>query len=215
MADLIATPTDPRWEDLTGRRFGRYLVVGYAGKPNGRLHRWFCKCDCGTERSVVRGSLINGDSQSCGCAKPEVSRIAATRHGHSGHGKETGTYRSWKSAIYRCHDPKSISYPRYGAVGIFVCDAWRYSFETFLADMGERPEGTSIERIKSDRNYEPGNCCWATAQEQARNQKSNRFVMVDGIEMHVTDALASTGVSKTTFYRRLKQGMTEQEALAR
>lgn len=213
MADPIAIPTDPRWKDLTGNRFGRYLVIGYAGKPDGRIHRWLCRCDCGTERTVVRGSLINGDSRSCGCAKPEATRVAATRHGHAGRGRETGTWRSWRSAVYRCHDPKSISYPRYGAVGIFVCDVWRYSFETFLADMGERPAGTSIERIKSDRGYEPGNCRWATSKEQGRNQRTNKFVVVGGIEMIVSDALAITGVSRTTYYRRLKQGMTEQEAL--
>lgn len=214
MADPIATPTDPRWEDLTGRRFGRYLVVGYAGKPNGRLHRWFCKCDCGTERSIVRGSLINGDSQSCGCAKPEATRKAATRHGHTTRRITTRTYKSWSSAIYRCHNPNSISYPRYGAIGITVCEAWRNSFEVFLADMGERPEGTSIERVKSERGYEPGNCRWATPIEQARNQRSNKFVVIGGREMIISDALAQTGVSKTTYYRRLKQGMTEQEALA-
>lgn len=210
----VAHPTDPRWQDITGRRFGRYVVVGYAGRPNGHTYRWFCRCDCGTGRAVARGSLINGDSKSCGCAKSEASRRAATRHGHAGHGRESGTYRSWKSAIYRCHDQNSISYPRYGAVGIFVCDAWRNSFEAFLDDMGDRPDGTSIERIKSDRGYEPGNCRWATTKEQNRNQRTNKFVNVNGQDMIVSDALAALGVSRTTYYRRLKQGKTEQEALA-
>lgn len=211
---MIPRPTDPRWEDITGLRFGLYTVVAYAGKPNGRQHRWRCQCDCGNERTVVRGSLINGDSQSCGCRKSEASRAAATRHGHAGRGRYSGTYQSWKSAIYRCHDPKSISYPRYGARGIAVCDAWRNSFEAFLADMGVRPAGTSIERVRSDRGYEPGNCRWATSKEQTRNQRTNKFLVVGGREMIVTDALAASGVSRTTYYRRLKQGMTEQEALA-
>lgn len=214
MADPIATPTDPRWKDITGRRFDRYLVVSYAGKLKGRTHYWNCQCDCGAQNAVTRGSLINGMSRSCGCLKPELSRVSATRHGHAGRGRFSGTYQSWKSAIYRCHDPKSISYPRYGALGIQVCEAWRNSFEVFLADMGERPAGTSIERIKSDHGYEPGNCRWATSREQARNQKSNRFVVVGGVEMHITDALIATGVNKSTFYRRLKRGLTDQEALS-
>lgn len=73
--------------------------------------------------------------------------------------------------LKRCYDPRSNGYERWGGRGIAVCDSWRESFANFLADMGERPEGMTLDRIDNDRNYEPDNCRWATWSEQRRNQR--------------------------------------------
>ena len=94
-----------------------------------------------------------------------------TKHGHAKRGQVSATYVTWQSMIRRCTDPQNIRYALYGGRGITVCPRWRNSFEDFLADMGPRPVGRSIDRINVDGNYEPNNCRWATDSEQRRNKR--------------------------------------------
>ena len=101
------------------------------------------------------------------------------RHGHARKGLRSPTYRSWWGMIQRCRNPRRPQYLRYGGRGIMVCERWRV-FEHFLADMGERPLGTSIDRIDVHGHYEPGNCQWATPTEQARNRRRPEWRHRDG-----------------------------------
>lgn len=96
------------------------------------------------------------------------------RHGHKSQTYESPTYSCWKSAKQRCINPKSSQFPYYGGRGISMCNEWSNSFAAFLAHMGERPDNTSIDRIDNQKGYEPGNCRWATPEQQARNKRNNR-----------------------------------------
>ena len=93
--------------------------------------------------------------------------------------KLTGTYTSWKSAKARCTNPNNVKWKDYGGRGIIMCERWLHSFENFLADMGEKPYGLTIDRIDVNGNYEPGNCRWATTAEQNNNRRPREWAALD------------------------------------
>lgn len=161
-------------QDLTGRKFGRLLVVTRAERlPKAGRVLWHCICDCGQEPTVTGSNLITGNSQSCGCLHSEkaVQRGRDSKtHGHWINGKASPTYRSWLAMHGRCKHPATNGFEYYGGRGIIVCARWA-SFEHFLTDMGERPAGRSLDRIDGDGNYTPDNCRWATEREQKLNRK--------------------------------------------
>lgn len=150
---------------LEGRRFGRLLVERQA-ESIGKATAYSCICNCGARRTVRGASLRKGETTSCGCARAEKMTAEKTTHGRYA----TPTYHSWRAMLARCYDKGHRHFSNYGGRGITVCHAW-IRFEAFLADMGERPEGTSIDRINGDGNYEPGNCRWATRSEQNLNRR--------------------------------------------
>ena len=106
-----------------------------------------------------------------------------TKHGMS----KAPLYNTWKAMKTRCYNQKDLSYKNYGGRGISVCKSWRDSFEAFYADMGDRPEGMSIDRIDNGGDYKPGNCRWSTPTEQHNNKRTNRLITAYGVKLTVTE----------------------------
>jgi hypothetical protein len=197
--------------DLTDQKFGRRTVLGQAESKNGK-RRWKTVCECGKEQVVIGADLKR--RHSCGCYVVEYATNHNRRHGGARRGKMTQEYRAWKEAQDRCYRATSPFYHRYGGRGIGMCDRWRESFETFLADMGPKPSAQhSIDRVDNDGHYEPGNCRWATKKEQARNQSSNRLLTYQGETMPMAAWAERVGRSSSTVSARLQKGWTVERAL--
>jgi len=204
-----------RGVDLTGRRFGRLVVLGLGPRGRRGVRKWLCRCDCGTEKPIRGGALTWGETVSCGCFQREqVAALARRRstHGHAARGAASRTYKTWNAMLQRCTNPKSPNWARYGGRGIAVCRRW-YLFENFLADMGERPPGKSIDRYPDKNgNYEPSSCRWATAREQLRNTRRNKWLTVGGEPIVLTEAASRAGISINGLKARLAKGWSPDDA---
>lgn len=203
-----------RGKDLRGQIFGRLTVIEYVGIINGNL-RWKCKCSniiggvekCGNETVVNGRDLLARNTTSCGCYQRECNSI-----NHMTHGKEgTIEYMIWSSMLQRCINKNYKQYHRYGGRGITVCDRWLNSFENFYADMGDRPEGMSIDRRDNDGNYEPSNCRWATKTEQSRN-RCNNLKFDDGTVLK--DFIYENNIPYRRAIRAYYKGLTKAEILS-
>lgn len=190
--------------DLTGLKFGRWLVLGPASTRSNGHHYWRCQCECGVVREVYHCSLTRHLSHSCGCYQSDKAAIMHYEHGYGSRSHRNPTYTTWASMKARCLNANDKSYHRYGARGIEVCDRWSDSFEAFLADMGERPSRHhSLERIDNNGPYAPGNCRWATGTDQARNRRSSRLVTSKGETKTIAEWADITGIGRSTIENRI------------
>lgn len=194
--------------ELSGMRFGRWLVVGYAGKQ-----KWQCICDCGAERSVDGHSLRSGASHSCLRCSRNASHSRRT-HG----GSSTRLYNIWCGMKRRCFNVRDAAYKRYGARGITVCVEWRSSFAAFRewALSSGYADHLSIDRINNDAGYLPENCRWATAKQQNRNYSRNVTACIDGKRVALVDVAEAHNIKPHTLRQRIRRyGLSATEAIAK
>lgn len=146
-----------KYEKYVGNKFGKWTIESiFVIKSRAFFN---VKCECGRKSTPAAYHVIKGHTIAC-------SSCANKKHGNY----NTPTNRSWNSARNRCNNPRNKDYVHYGARGIKMCERWN-DFISFLTDMGERPQGLTLDRIDNNGNYEPGNCRWATYSQQNRNQR--------------------------------------------
>jgi hypothetical protein len=198
-----------------GEVFGRLVVTGEDDShhhPGGKVsHKVRVRCACGEVRSVYERSLRSGVTKSCGCLQRDKAREGkhALKHGFS----STSTYHTWNAMIGRCLKPTHRAFKHYGGRGIRVCDRWK-TFLNFLADMGERPKGLTLDRVDNDGHYQPENCRWTTQFVQCSNQRKTRLVVVDGEDVCLREAARRVGVSHSAISERAKRkGISDQAAV--
>ena len=179
-------------KDLTGRKFGKWQVLGRVGKIDDQV-AWRCRCECGIVKDIRGGSLRQGTSTSCGfCSEPW------SKHGLAG----TPIYDVWYRMKKRCENPDDTDYKYYGGRGIKVCKRWE-DVTTFASDMTPRPEGGTIERRDVNGDYCPENCCWISQKEQTRNARSNIDLTFHGKTQCLGAWAEELSINYSTLYNRV------------
>lgn len=206
---LVKDDADKKTKDLSGRTFGRWIVLNKSPVRRNGCVCWECKCSCGVVKVVPGTALRNGASTSCGCFARELSGQRLRAHGKA----RDELYGTWYRMMQRCENPQDRAYKHYGARGISVCDRWRESVDNFISDMTPRPKGTSLDRIDNTRGYSPDNCRWATDVEQARNRRSNHLIQHNGCTTTLQEWSELIGISTSTIRHRLKRGWPAERAL--
>lgn len=198
--------------DLSGKRFGRLVVLCETDERRSKQIIWKCKCDCGKEVLVAGYCLRDGTTKSCGCYKRDkFTEMAKTYPRKRNSPTKERLYHIWLDMRRRTTNPKRGNYYRYGARGIRVCDKWYNSFDVFMEwALSHGYDNTlSIERIDIDGNYCPENCRWANKTEQARNKENTRYFEYGGKKKTVKEWSEITGIPYTTLLRRIDDGRTK------
>lgn len=193
-------------KDLTGKTFGYLDVIEFAGRRASKA-LWLCRCRCGAEIQADGYNLSSGHTTSCGCRRKEAP-AANIIHGLS----KTRAHRIWRKMLERCNNPKARHFEDYGGRGIKVCERWR-EFTNFYADMGDPPDGLSIDREDNDGDYTPENCRWATDLQQAANKRTTHRIERDGVTLTITEWCERLGLKRNTVEKRIAAGWPKERWL--
>ena len=200
--------------NLSGMQFGYWRVVRYSHnrpKRSGFSHYWWCRCQCGIERSVGGNALRYGKSRSCGCKRPMLISQKMRTHGDT----KSAEFAAWKSMLDRCEKPSTMGYHLYGGRGIRVCRRWKV-YQAFLSDMGRRPTTShSLDRIDNAKGYSLGNCRWADDKTQARNRRNNHRIQFAGKTLCIAEWAEITGIPSNAISLRIKAGWPIKKALSK
>jgi len=197
--------------DISGQTFHRLTVEHFVGIGRARLAFWCCRCACG-QGAIVSGNALRHDStKSCGCLVHETVNAGQFQPTHGM--TNTPLFRTWCNMLTRCLNAHSPDYERYGARGITVCPQWQASFETFLADVGERPAGMTLDRIDVNRPYEPGNVLWSSPREQSNNKRNNHFLTFQGRCLSLAQWAIERDIPYAALCSRVRAGWAVEKIL--
>lgn len=189
-----------------GRTFNHWTILKiyrkWRPKPCGMRSVLFCtvKCECGIVKDTFLYDVLHGKSRSCGCINDIATGRRSMTHGYS----NSNTYSIWQGIRCRIFNDNDPAYKHYGGRGIKLCERWQ-KFENFLEDMGERPEGLTIDRIDVNGDYTPENCRWATYKTQARNKRVNVLFTYNGETHPLSEWAEILGTTYSYFYNRYKK----------
>lgn len=196
--------------DMTGQKCGKWTVVRMAnssGESDGGHTKWICECECGNISAVDGKTLRRGNSTQCISCRNKKSKKKT----------DEPLYRVWRGMKNRCSLTNLTISEDYAGRGIFVCEEWRNSYDTFkkwAIDHGYVEKSRlTIERIDNDAGYSPDNCRFATFLEQSRNKRNNHLVSIDGKEFILKDALCIAKTPYATYKTRIRLGWTEHDAI--
>jgi len=191
-------------KDLAGQRFGRLTVLYDTGERKNGSVVWHCQCDCGNESDVGSDKLVSAHTTSCGCYQRQRAAEVNTVHGMTREKIFHSIYRTWGDMLQRCENPSRKNYRNYGFRGIKVCDEW-HKFIPFCdwALASGWQKGLQLDRINNNGNYEPGNCHWATPQENNRNRRNNRMITFAGKTQCLAAWADETGIGYFTLRSRI------------
>lgn len=185
--------------NLAGEQFGRLTVLQSAGRSLGnRRSMWLCQCECG--KTTVLPACKWRRTLSCGCARG------------THHMSRSRTFSTWRDMFQRCENPESPRYKHYGGRGIKVCPQWR-QFEQFFQDMGERPDGLTIDRKDNNGDYTPANCRWATRKTQTENRRCTIWIEFNGVRKTRTQWARHIGMYPSVLAKRLKNNWPFEMAI--
>lgn len=197
-------------KDITGKRFGKLIVIGLDNIVNNRAY-WNVRCDCGNEKSV-RGDTLKV-IVSCGCVKKEQDKInLGIKYNHEMTHHEA--YNIWVNMMRRCHSEKDKFFSCYGGRGIDVCEEWQ-DVKKFCkwADESGFQKGLSIERKDVNGNYCPDNCCWIPKNEQSKNRRTSIIIKYNGEDRLLCEVARELGLNYQTVRSRWKIGIRDNERL--
>ena len=198
-------------KSLLGHRFGRLVVIGYAGKDKGNHSKWLCRCECGNSTVAAGYNLEAGKILSCGCLRREQAGKLNLTHGCS----NTRLYSTFCNMISRTENPNVDCFKFYGGRGIKICSEWRHDFQAFCAwalSHGYQ-KNLSIDRIDNDKGYSPDNCRWVSCEVQFNNRRSNCFISFQGETKTKADWARTAGVDYHTLCTRLNAGWPFEQAI--
>ena len=193
-------------KDMTGKRFGRLIVIKYTG-----CKKWRCQCDCGSVVDVLGVLLRNGHTKSCGCLRKDVAHTSKTKHGKY----HARVYRTWASIVQRCCNSNYKDFKNYGARGITMCDEWKNDFQAFYdwAISNGYNDSLTIDRIDNNKGYEPSNCRWATKKQQSRNRRNVKQYTINGEKHCLSEWCEIIGLNYNNVRQRVYKGWSIEKAL--